>query len=191
MRSPHNSGGLPIDTQTSVCRKSQPFTAVSISSVMVRRAPVSRAMICAASMRSGSGQLSHFLLCKAAILNAIVQTPQETRRILHTLFIPDVRAGRTNIGHVRPLLTSRHLERRAGTRRIFLKNQCYLLPFQALHLGPCVPGCLQLSRELQQEADLLWCEVVQLQKMSISQIESHVLPLHNNENTRLLYWLNA
>ena len=48
----------PIDTQTSVCTKSTPLTPLSMSSVMVMRAPVSAARLAAISRTSSCGWFS-------------------------------------------------------------------------------------------------------------------------------------
>ena len=55
MRSAQASNGSPIETQTSVCTKSAPFTALSISSVTVRHAPLSLAKPSHISTKPASG----------------------------------------------------------------------------------------------------------------------------------------
>ena len=55
MRSPQVSNGSPIETHTSVWTKSTPFTALSISSVTVIRAPLSFANFSHISTRLASG----------------------------------------------------------------------------------------------------------------------------------------
>ena len=55
MRSPQVSNGSPMETHTSVCTKSTPFTALSISSVTVMRAPLCLAKPSHISTSSGSG----------------------------------------------------------------------------------------------------------------------------------------
>ena len=55
MRSPQASNGSPIETQTSVCTKSTPLTALSISSVTVIRAPLSLAKLSHISTKLASG----------------------------------------------------------------------------------------------------------------------------------------
>src|SRR5436305_12678790 len=56
MRSPQRLGASPIETQTSVYRKSHPRIAASTFSVRVIRAPVSLAMARAREMRAAPGQ---------------------------------------------------------------------------------------------------------------------------------------
>src|SRR6266571_2177955 len=56
MRSPHKSGDEPIETHTSVYRKSHPRTADAASSVKVMLARVSLATACTCFIRVSPGQ---------------------------------------------------------------------------------------------------------------------------------------
>src|SRR5438552_3868215 len=80
-------------------------------------------------------QFFRFLLCKATILDPIIQTSQETCSILHTLFMTNVGTVGADVGHVSALLSGGHLEGATSARRILLKNQRYLLPLQARQLS--------------------------------------------------------
>src|SRR5579872_817727 len=81
-----------------------------------------------------TSQFLHVGLSETAIFNTIVHASKHTRRILHRLFIANVRAAGTDIGHMRSLIEGRYLETTAGARRIFLKDERNLSSLQPLHL---------------------------------------------------------
>ena len=74
MRSAHTSSGSPIETQTSVSRTSQPWTAVGESSLMVILAPVSFAMERARSTISARGHSELGLQTRTSIPNFAAPT---------------------------------------------------------------------------------------------------------------------
>ncbi len=122
------------------------------------------------------GQFFRLSLFKAAILDAVVHAAKDASGILHAFFVADMRAARANVGDVGPLIESGHLEPTTRSRRVLFKNERDFLAFQALHLCTGVSCCFQLTRQLQQKADLPWCKVIQLQKMPVPQIKGHGIP---------------
>ena len=56
------------------------------------------------------GQLLHDLLPEAAVLDAVVDAPQNTRRVGDALLVAHLRAGRIQISHLRAQVVRRHLK---------------------------------------------------------------------------------
>ena len=107
----------------------------------------------------------------SAILDAIIHPAQDTSGILHGFLAPDVGASWAYIGDMSTLIECCNLECATGSRRVFFEDEGDLFPFQALYLCSSVFRRFQFSCQVQKRIDLLWCEVVQLEKVPVPQIE--------------------
>src|SRR6266852_7412522 len=105
------------------------------------------------------GKFLHLCLFKTTVLDAVIHATQDARGILHRLLGADMRAAGADVGDVGALVVGSHLESAAGACRVLLKDEGNLLATQMLHLCASIFRRFYLGGEVQQEEDLLWCEV--------------------------------
>ena len=106
------------------------------------------------------------VLVEAAVLDAVVQPAEHTRRVLDRLLVAHLRRLRVEIGHVRALVVRGHLERAARARRGLLEDQADLLLAEVLLLSPVLLGRLEVGRQVEQVAELVGREVELLEEVA-------------------------
>ena len=93
-----------------------------------------------------AGQLLDILLGVAAELDGVVHAAEHPGRVGDRLLVTQLRAGRVQVGDVRPLVVRRDLERGPRPRRGLLEDERDLLAVEVAGLGPRVLGRLQRLR---------------------------------------------
>ncbi len=115
------------------------------------------------------GQLLHDALAEAAVLDAVKHAAEDAGGVSDALLLADLGAGGVKVGDAHAQIVARHLEGTAGAGAGLFKDQGDVL---ALAQGMGDTGLflgLQVSRQLQQIADLLGGEVQQLQEILVFQ----------------------
>ena len=116
------------------------------------------------------------LLAEAAVLDAVVDAPEDPGRVLHGFLVPDLGPARPEVGHVGTLVVRGDLERDARPGRRLLEDEGDVPAAESLGLGPGRLGGLELGGQVQQEADLVGTEVEELQEAAVPQVDDHEVP---------------
>ena len=111
-------------------------------------------------------KLFHDLLTKAAVLDTIIHSAKHARGIAYTLFFPDLRTARVQICALHTQIMCCHLKGAACSRTRLFKNERDIFPCAHRFLHACLFFCLIFCGKLKQVSDLLWCIVLQCQKIS-------------------------
>ena len=114
-------------------------------------------------------QFLHNILSEAPVLDAVKHAAEDAGGVGDALLLADLGAGGVKVGDAHAQVMARHLEGAAGTGAGLFKDQGDVL---ALAQGVGDTGLLlglQVSRQLQQVADLLGGEVQQLQEILVFQ----------------------
>ena len=122
-------------------------------------------------------QLADTLLTGAAVFDGVVHPSEDPRRVLERFLVADLRAGRIEIGDVRPLVVAGDLERAARARGRLLEDQADFFVGEVLLLGAGVLGALQIAREVEQITELARGVVLYCQQRAVAQIEAHDMRL--------------
>ena len=118
-------------------------------------------------------QRLHARLRGAAVLDRVEHAPEHARGVLEGFLVPDLRAGRVEVGHVRALVAAGHLEGAARARRGLLEDQADFLALEVLLLGARVLGALEVAGEVEQVLELLLRVVLHGEQGAVAKIESH------------------
>src|ERR1019366_9985023 len=118
-------------------------------------------------------QFFHVILCKAAILNPIVQASKDTSRIFNRLSRTEMGTRGTHVRHICALIGCGNFKTAACARRVLLKNEGNLFTFQPGYFCASMLCRLQFSRKLEEEADLLGLKIIKFEKMPTLQVECH------------------
>ena len=119
------------------------------------------------------GEVLDVGLAVAAELDRVVHAAQDRGGVGDRFLVPQLGAGRVEVGHVRALVVGGDLERGPGPGRGLLEDQRDLLARQPLGLGAGVLGGLQRLARLQQVAQLARGEVDLLEEAAVVQVERH------------------
>ena len=110
---------------------------------------------------------------EAAILDPVVEAAEHAGGVLHRFLVPDLRALRAEVGHVRALIVGGHLEGAARAGRALLEDQRDVLAHQVLCLGAVPLGRLQVFRQGQKVANLVRRKVHQVEEIAVAKFTRH------------------
>ena len=121
-------------------------------------------------------QLLDDLLAEAAVLDPVVDAPEHARGVLHRLLVADLRAARAEVGDVSALVVRGDLEGHARARRGLLEDHRDVLAAHSRLLVAAVLGALQVTRQVEEVANLPGAEVEELGEVPIPQVVAHGRP---------------
>ena len=119
------------------------------------------------------GQILDDGLLVAAVLDAVIQPPQDLGRVGQRLLFPHLRRAGIQEGDAHAQVAGRHLEGAARAGGGFFEEQNDLLVAEPFVRRAGLLHALELRREVEKIIDLLRCVVQKGEKASAADVESH------------------
>ena len=114
------------------------------------------------------GQDLDQFLAKPAIFDAVVHAPQHAGGIFHRFLVADLRAGWSQVGHMRALVIGGHFKGTARAGRGLLKDEGDVLTLEPRLLETAVLGGLEVGGQLEQKLEFFRRKVELLDEAAIA-----------------------